>query len=84
MPKKISDIALAKAPSFANRVSLFQSKLQITRHASGCIVDYSHALYKTVVYVIYDCGLRASEACRLQWNDIFFNRQQYNKFFIWP
>ena len=26
MPKKISDIALAKVPSFANRVSLFQSK----------------------------------------------------------
>jgi len=48
MPKKISDIALAKVPSFANRVSLFQSKLQITRHTSGTIVDYSHALYKAV------------------------------------
>ena len=51
MPKKISDIALAKVPSFANRVSLFQSKLQITRHASGTIVDYSHALYKAVAYI---------------------------------
>ena len=51
MPKRISDIALAKVPSFANRVSLFQSKLQITRHASGTIVDYSHALYKAVVYI---------------------------------
>jgi hypothetical protein len=48
MPKKISDIALAKVPSFANSVSLFQSKLQIARHASGTIVDYSHALYKAV------------------------------------
>jgi len=51
MPKKISDIALAKVPAFANRVSLFQSKLQITRHASGTIVDYSHALYKAVAYI---------------------------------
>ena len=51
MPKKISDIALAKVPSFANRVSLFQSKLQITRHASGTIVDYSHALYKAVAHI---------------------------------
>ena len=51
MPKKISDIALAKVPSFANRVSLFQSKLQITRPASGTIVDYSHALYKAVSHI---------------------------------
>lgn len=166
MPKKISDIALAKVPSFANRVSLFQSKLQITRHASGTIVDYSHALYKAVAHigklpeeftqadadgylsyllsrrpqpavsqfkhfiyglksylhamgypglaglalprirrekrlprvlsveqvqrllrscnlyakalfsVIYDCGLRAFEACQLQWHDINADRQQ--------
>ena len=166
MPKKISDIALAKVPSFANRVSLYQSKLQITRHASGTIADYSHALYKAVAYigklpeeftqedadgylsyllsrqplpavsqfkhfiyglksylhsmgypdlaglalpkirrekrlprvlsveqvqqllrscdlytkalfsVIYDCGLRAFEACNLCWNDISFDRQQ--------
>ena len=51
MPKKISDIALAKVPSFANRVSLFQSKLQITGHASGTITDYSHALYKAVAHL---------------------------------
>ena len=51
MPKKISDIALAKVPSFANRVSLYQSKLQITRHASGTITDYSHALYKAVAHI---------------------------------
>ena len=166
MPKKISDIALAKVPAFANRVSLFQSKLQITRHASGTIVDYSHALYKAVAYigklpedftqedadgylsyllsrqpqpavsqfkhfiyglksylramgcpdlaglalpkirrekrlprvlsveqvqrllrscdlytktlfsVIYDCGLRASEASRLEWGNIMFDRRQ--------
>ena len=166
MPKKISDIALAKVPSFANRVSLFQSKLQITRHASGTIADYSHALYKAVAYsgklpeeftqedadgylsyllsrqpqpavsqfkhfiyglksylhamgypslaglalpkirrekrlprvlsveqvrqllrscdlyskalfsVIYDCGLRAFEASRLEWSNIMFDRQQ--------
>ena len=166
MPKKISDIALAKVPSFASRVSLFQSKLQITRHAPGTITDYSHALYKAVAHigklpeeftqedaegymgfmlsrkpqpavsqfkhfvyglksylramgfpdlaglalpkircekklprilsveqerqllrscelyskalfsVICDCGLRASEACRLEWYDINFDRQQ--------
>lgn len=51
MPKKISDIALAKVPSFANRVSLFQSKLQITGHASGTITDYSHALFKAVAHI---------------------------------
>lgn len=166
MPKKISDIALAKVPSFANRVSLYQSKLQITRHASGTITDYSHALYKAVAHigklpeeftqqdadsylshmlsrqpqpavsqfkhliyglksylhamgypdlaglslpkirrekrlprvmsveqvqrllrscdlytkalfsVIYDCGLRAFEACRLEWGNIMFDRRQ--------
>ena len=176
MPKKISDIALAKVPSFANRVSLFQSKFfdersgkaerQITRHASGTIADYCHALYKAVAHigklpeeftqedadgylsyllsrkplpavsqfkhfiyglksylhvmgypdlaglalpkirrekrlprvlsveqvqqllrscelypkalfsVIYDCGLRASEACNLRWSDILFDRRQ--------
>ena len=166
MPKKTSDIALAKVPSFANRVSLFQSKLQITRHAPGTITDYCHALYKAVAHVgklpedftqqdadgymafmlsrrpqpavsqfkhfvyglksylramgcpdlaglslppirrerklpkilsieqvqallrscdlyakalfsvIYDCGLRASEACNLQWSDISFDRCQ--------
>lgn len=166
MPKKISDIALAKVPSFANRISLFQSKLQIARHASGTIRDYSHALYKAVAYtgklpedftqedadgylsyllsrqpqlavsqfkhfiyglksyrhsmgcpelaglalprirrekrlprvlsveqvqlllrccdlytkalfsVIYDCGIRAFEACNLQWYDISFDRRQ--------
>ena len=166
MPKKISDIALAKVPSFASRVSLFQSKLQITGHAPSTITDYSHALYKAVshtgklpeeftqgdvdgymafmlsrqpqpavsqfkhfVYglksylhamgfpglaglalprirrekrlprilsveqvqrllrscdlytkalfsVIYDCGLRAFEACSLCWTDIMFDRQQ--------
>lgn len=166
MPKKISDIALAKVPAFANRVSLFQSKLQITRHASGTIVDYSHALFKAVAHIgklpeeftqqdvdgymqwmlslkpqpavsqfkhfiyglksylhamgcpglaglalpkirrekrlprilsveqvrlllrscdlytkalfslIYDCGLRAFEACQLQWGNIMFERQQ--------
>lgn len=166
MPKKISDIALAKVPSFANRVSLYQSKLQITRHAPGTITDYCHALYKAVAHVgklpeeftqqdadgymahmlsrqpqpavsqykhfvyglksylhamgcpglaglsvppvrrerrlprilsveqvrrllrscdlypkalfsvIYDCGLRASEACNLDWYDISFDRCQ--------
>ena len=166
MSKKISDIALAKVPAFASRVSLFQSKLQITGHAPGTITDYSHALYKAVAHigklpeeftqedaegymsfmlsrkpqpavsqfkhfvyglksylramglpdlaglalppirrasklprilsveqvrlllrccelyakalfsVIYDCGLRASEACRLEWYDINFDRRQ--------
>ncbi len=33
---------------------------------------YSKALFS----VIYDCGLRAFEACQLRWNDISFDRQQ--------
>jgi len=33
---------------------------------------YSKALFS----VIYDCGLRAFEACQLQWNDISFDRHQ--------
>jgi site-specific recombinase XerD len=37
-----------------------------------CTKDlYSKALLTT----IYDCGLRASEACNLKWGDIDFNRQ---------
>ena len=31
---------------------------------------------KTLLSVIYDCGLRAFEACNLKWNDINFDRQQ--------
>lgn len=48
MSKKISDKAIAKVPSFAKRVSLFSSKLQISRYAAGTITDYCHALYKAV------------------------------------
>ena len=33
---------------------------------------YTKALFS----VIYDCGLRAFEACQLRWNDISFDRQQ--------
>lgn len=50
MPKKISDRAVAKCPAFADRVSLFKSKLQITSHAAGTISDYCHALYKAVLH----------------------------------
>lgn len=31
---------------------------------------------KTLFSVIYDCGLRAFEACNLKWNDISFDRRQ--------
>lgn len=31
---------------------------------------------KTLLSIIYDCGLRAFEACNLKWNDIYFDRQQ--------
>ena len=62
MPKKNSDIALAKVPSFANRVSLFQSKLQITRHAPGTITDYCYALYKAVSHVRAHPPLRTALA----------------------
>ena len=166
MPKKISDMAIEKAPTLPNRISVFQSKLAIAHYAQGSITDYCHALYKAVVHigklpddftqedvdeyfqtmlsrkpvpaeaqfkhftyglksyrnvmgltalqglalpkirrerklprilsvqqimrmlsvcdlysktllaVIYDCGLRAFEACSLKWNDISFDRQQ--------
>jgi len=166
MAKKISDMAIEKVPALSDRISLFQSKLQIAHYAQGSITDYCHALYKSVVHigklpddftqkdvdgylqsmlsrkpvpaeaqfkhfiyglkcyrttmglpelqglalpkirrekklprilsfqqvmhllnvcdlysktllaVIYDCGLRAFEACSLQWNDINFDRQQ--------
>jgi integrase len=51
MSKKISDKAVAKVPSFADRVSLFTSKLQISRYAAGTITDYCHALSKAVCHV---------------------------------
>jgi hypothetical protein len=51
MSKKISDKAIAKVPSFAGRVSIFTSKLQISRYAAGSITDYCHALYKAVLQV---------------------------------
>lgn len=51
MSKKISDKALAKVPTFASRVALFQSKLQIAHYAAGSITDYCHALYKAVDYI---------------------------------
>lgn len=31
---------------------------------------------KTLVAVIYDCGLRCLEACHLKWSDINFDRRQ--------
>lgn len=166
MANTIPELAMAKVPELAGRISLFQSKLTIAHYAPGSITDYCHALYKAVehigklpedisqndvdeylmsmlnrnptpaesqfkhfVYglkcylssmgypemlhlalpkirrtkklprilsveqvklllhicelyskalfsVIYDCGLRASEACNLQWNDIYFDRCQ--------
>ncbi|WP_195375555.1 tyrosine-type recombinase/integrase [Parabacteroides leei] len=51
MSKKISDKAVAKVPAFADRVSLFTSKLQISRYAAGTITDYCHALSKAVLHV---------------------------------
>ncbi|MEG2514855.1 MAG: hypothetical protein RSA92_05915, partial [Bacteroidaceae bacterium] len=51
MPKTISDTAIGKVPSLANRISLFTSKLQISHYAAGSITDYCHALYKAVCYI---------------------------------
>ncbi len=51
MPKKISDIALAKVPALGERIALFRSKLQIANFAAGSITDYCHAIYKAVVFV---------------------------------
>lgn len=51
MPKKISDKAIEKVPALSDRISLFQSKLQIAHRAPGTITDYCHALYKAVVHI---------------------------------
>ena len=51
MPKKISDMAIEKAPTLPNRISVFQSKLAIAHYAQGSITDYCHALYKAVVHI---------------------------------
>ncbi len=51
MPKKISDVAVEKAPSLSSRISLFRSKLQISHYAPGSIADYCHALYKDVAFI---------------------------------
>ena len=51
MPKKISDMAIEKAPSLPDRISLFQSKLAIASYAQGSITDYCHVLYKAVVHL---------------------------------
>ena len=51
MPKKISDVAIEKVPTLSNRISSFQSKLQIAHYAQGSITDYCHALYKAVVHI---------------------------------
>lgn len=51
MPKKISDVAVEKAPSLSSRISLFRSKLQISHYAPGSITDYCHALYKAVAFI---------------------------------
>ena len=51
MPKKISDIAVAKVPSIADRLSSFQGKLRIAHYAEGTVTDYCHALYKSVAQI---------------------------------
>lgn len=47
------------------------SAQQVMRMLTSCDL-YS----KTLLAVIYDCGLRAFEACNLKWNDINFDRLQ--------
>ena len=51
MPKKISDIALAKVPALGDCIALFRSKLEIAHYAAGSITDYCHAIYKAVAFV---------------------------------
>ena len=47
------------------------SQEQIARLLRNC------TLYdKTLLAVIYDCALRVSEACRLRWDDICFDRRK--------
>lgn len=47
------------------------SKEQV-RTLLRCCELYTKALFS----VIYDCGMRASEACNLRWNDIYEDRLQ--------
>ena len=44
-------MAIEKAPTLPNRISVFQSKLAIAHYAQGSITDYCHALYKAVVHI---------------------------------
>ena len=47
------------------------SQEQIARLLHNC------SLYdKTLLALIYDCALRVSEACRLRWDDICFDRRK--------
>lgn len=41
-----------------------------------CVLGKCDLYSKTLLAVIYDCGLRAFEACNLKWNDINFDRLQ--------
>ncbi len=55
----------------AKRLPRVLSQDQIARLIQRC------DLYdKTMLAVIYDCALRASEACNLKWDDINFDRQR--------
>ena len=51
MCKKISEVAMEMAPALSSRMSLYEAKLKIAHFAPGSIVDYCHALYKSVVHI---------------------------------
>ncbi len=39
------------------------------------LLHESNLYAKTLLALIYDCALRVSEACRLRWDDISFDRK---------
>lgn len=41
-----------------------------------CLLHVCDLYSKTLLGVIYDCGLRAFEACNLKWTDVYFDRRQ--------
>lgn len=67
---KLQGLALPKIRR-EKKLPRIMSKEQV-RTLLRCCELYTKALFS----VIYDCGMRASEACNLRWNDIYEDRLQ--------
>lgn len=48
----------------------------LSQHQVARLIHLCDLYDKALLAVIYDCALRASEVCKLKWDDINFDRQQ--------